>query len=30
MLSRGIIQSNQELEQWARDKGIPIDKAPSR
>ena len=28
MLNGGIPQTKEELEQWAREKGIPIDKAP--
>ena len=30
MLAEGIPQTKEELEQWARDKGIPLDKLPSR
>ena len=30
MLAEGIPQTKQELEQWARDKGIPLDKLRSR
>ena len=30
LLDKGIIQPNEELEQWARDKGIPLDKLPLR
>ena len=30
LLAEGIPQTNEELEQWARDKGIPIDKVPPR
>ena len=30
LLAEGIPQSKQELEQWARDKGIPLDKLPPR
>ncbi len=30
MLAEGIPQTKQELEQWARDKGIPLDKLPPR
>ena len=30
LLAEGIPQSKQELEQWARDKGIPLDKMPPR
>ena len=30
LLNRGIIQNNQELEQWARERGIPIDKVQPR
>ena len=29
-LAEGIPQTKEELEQWARDKGIPLDKLPSR
>ena len=30
MMSEGIPQTKQELEQWARERGIPIDKLPPR
>ena len=31
MLAEGSFpQTKQELEQWARDKGIPLDKLPPR
>lgn len=30
MLAEGIPQTKEELERWARDKGIPLDKLPSR
>lgn len=30
LLAEGIPQTKEELEQWARDKGIPLDKLPSR
>ena len=30
LLDKGILQTNQELEQWARDKGIPLGKLPPR
>ena len=30
MLSEGIPQTKQDLERWARDKGIPINKKPPR
>ena len=30
LLDMGIIQPNEELEQWAREKGIPLDKVPPR
>ncbi len=26
LLAEGIPQTKQDLEQWARDKGIPLDK----
>ena len=29
-LAEGIPQTKEELEQWARDKGIPLDKLPRR
>ena len=29
LLAEGIPQTKEELEQWARDKGIPLDKLPS-
>ena len=29
-LAEGIPQTKEELERWARDKGIPLDKLPSR
>ncbi len=29
LMSEGIPQTKQELAQWAREKGIPIDKLPS-
>ncbi len=28
--SEGLPQTTEELEQWARDKGIPLDKLPPR
>ena len=30
MMSEGIPQTKQELAQWARERGIPIDKLPPR
>ena len=30
LLDKGIIQANEELEQWARERGIPLDKAQTR
>ena len=30
LLDRGILHTNQELEQWAQEKGIPLDKLPPR
>ena len=30
LLAEGIPQTNEDLEQWARDKGIPLDKLSSR
>ena len=30
LLAEGIPQTKQDLEQWARDKGIPLDKLPPR
>ena len=30
LLAEGIPQTKEELERWARDKGIPLDKLPSR
>ena len=30
LLTDGIPQSKEELEQWARERGIPLDKVPSR
>ena len=30
LLEKGIIQPNEELEQWARERGIPLDKATPR
>ena len=30
MLNRGIPQTKEELEQWARERGIPLDKVPPR
>ena len=30
LLSAGIIEANQDLEQWARDKGIDLDNLPPR
>ena len=30
LLNRGIIQNNQELEQWAKKKGISLDEFPPR
>ena len=30
LINRGIIQYNQELEQWAIKKGIPLEKLPPR
>ena len=30
LLSEGIPPTKQDLEQWARDKGIPLDKLPPR
>ena len=30
LLEKGILQSNPELEQLAREMGIPIDELPSR
>ena len=29
-LAEGIPQTNEQLEQWARDKGLPLDKLPCR
>ena len=29
-LAEGIPQTNEQLERWARDKGIPLDKLPRR
>ena len=30
LLDEGIPQTKEDLEQWARDKGIPLDKLPRR
>ena len=30
MLAEGIPQTEQELEKWAREKGIPLDKHPRK
>ena len=30
LLAEGIPQTKEDLEQWARDKGIPLDKLSSR
>ena len=30
LLSAGIIEANQDLEQWAREKGIDLDNLPPR
>ena len=30
LLSAGIIETNQDLERWAREKGIDLDNLPPR
>ena len=30
MLAEGIPQTKEELQQWAREKGIPLDKPPRK
>ena len=30
LLNKGIIQNNDQLEQWARERGIPFDNPPPR
>ena len=30
LVKEGMFKSNQELEQWARERGIPLDKVPPR